>query len=139
MPYLAIREADQLVGFIKEVFDAKEHRLWRWEDGSFMHGEFRIGDSLVMIGDVQDRFEPFPAMMYVYVPDVDQTYLKAIERGAESEEEPADQDYGDRQAAFSDPSGNKWYIASRRSASSSRLSSCSGQSIWTGCCARSAR
>lgn len=29
--------------------------------------------------------------------------------------------------------------ASRRSSSSIRLSSCSGQSIWTGCCARSAR
>lgn len=113
IPYLAIQKADNLVGFIRGVFDAEEHRLWRWEDGSFMHGEFRIGDSLIMIGDVQDRFDPFPGMLYVYVPDVDQTYRKAIELGAESVEKPADQDYGDRRAAFSDPTGNKWYVASR--------------------------
>lgn len=112
-PYLAIRQADELVGFLKKVFDAKEHRLMRGEDGSIMHGEIRIGDSLVMIGDVQDRYEPFPGMLKVYVPDVDETYKKALEKGATSVEEPADRDYGDRRAAFSDPSGNRWYIASK--------------------------
>lgn len=110
-PYLAIREADKLVEFLVEVFDAEEHRLIRGEDGSFMHGEFRIGNSLVMIGDVQDRYDPFPGMLYVYVPDVDETYRQALEHGATSVEKPANQDYGDRRAAFTDPSGNRWYVA----------------------------
>lgn len=112
-PYLAIKNAGQLVGFLKKVFNAEEHRLMRGEDGSFMHGEFRIGDSLVMIGDVQGRHDPFPGMLYVYIPDVDKTYKKAIEEGATSIEEPENQDYGDRRAAFADPSGNSWYIASQ--------------------------
>lgn len=110
-PYLAIREADKLVEFLADVLNAEEHRVMRREDGSFMHGEFRIGDSLVMIGDVQDRYPPFPGMLYVYVPDVDKTYRKALEHGATSVEEPADQDYGDRRAAFTDPTGNRWYVA----------------------------
>lgn len=112
-PYLAIKNADRLVGFLKKVFNAEEHRIMRGEDGSFMHGEFRIGDSLLMIGDVQDRYDPFPGMLYVYIPDVDETYNKALAEGATSVEEPETQDYGDRRAAFSDPSGNRWYIASQ--------------------------
>ncbi len=112
-PYLAIRNADKLVEFLKSVFEAEEHRLWRWEDGTFMHGEFRIGDSLVMIGDVQDRFDPFQGMMYVYIPDVDAVYHKAMAAGALSIEEPSDQDYGDRRAAFEDPAGNQWFVASK--------------------------
>jgi len=110
-PYLAIKNADQLVNFLKKVFDAEEHRIWHREDGSFMHGEFRIGDSLIMVGDVQDKYDPFPGMLYVYVPDADETYKKALQEGGATVEKPADQDYGDRRAAFSDPAGNKWYVA----------------------------
>lgn len=113
-PYLAVQNAEKLVDFLKEVFHAEDHRLMRSENGAFMHGEFRIGDSLIMIGDVRDQYDPFPGMLYIYVPDVDLTYKKALEEGASSVEEPGDQDYGDRRAAFSDPSGNKWYIASKR-------------------------
>lgn len=110
-PYLAIREAEKLVEFLAEIFDAEEHRVMRREDGSFMHGEFRIGDSMVMIGDVQDRYPPFPGMLHVYVSDVDETYRQALEHGATSVEKPSDQDYGERRAAFTDPSGNRWYVA----------------------------
>jgi PhnB protein len=110
-PYLAIKDADRLVEFIRNVFDAEEHKLWRHPDGTFMHGEFRIGDSLVMVGDVRDRHDPFPGMMYLYIPDVDSVYQKALAEGAASIEEPADQDYGDRRAAFQDPAGNRWYVA----------------------------
>lgn len=112
-PYLAIQNADQLVEFLKRVFNAEEHRVMHSEDGSFRHGEFLIGDSLIMIGDVQNRYNPFAGMLYVYIPDVDETYKKALEEGATSIEEPAGQDYGDYRAAFSDPTGNRWYIASK--------------------------
>ncbi|MCC5905790.1 MAG: hypothetical protein JJU13_06280 [Balneolaceae bacterium] len=38
-------------------------------------------------------------------------YEKALSKGASSVEEPANQEYGDRRAAFQDPCGNCWYIA----------------------------
>lgn len=110
-PYLAINNAEALVVFLKKVFEAEEHRLIRRDDGSIMHSEYRIGDSIIMIGDVQNRLEPSRGMLKVYVPDVDETYKKALQAGASSAEEPADQDYGDRRAAFSDPAGNTWYVA----------------------------
>jgi len=50
-------------------------------------------------------------MFYVYVPDADTFYRRALAAGAKSVQEPADQPYGDRNAAVLDPFGNSWYIA----------------------------
>jgi PhnB protein len=48
---------------------------------------------------------------YVYVEDVDALYRRAVAAGAVSQDEPANQLYGDRVAGVSDPFDNVWYIA----------------------------
>jgi PhnB protein len=50
-------------------------------------------------------------MVYMYVPDVDALYGRALEAGATSISAPADQPYGDRTAGVKDGFGNQWYIA----------------------------
>jgi uncharacterized glyoxalase superfamily protein PhnB len=50
---------------------------------------------------------------YLYVPDTDATYKKALEAGGISVMEPADQFYGDRNAGVKDPIGNSWWIGTR--------------------------
>jgi uncharacterized glyoxalase superfamily protein PhnB len=52
-----------------------------------------------------------PATLCVYVPDVDQTYAKAIAAGGKSLREPANQFYGDRSGGVLDASGNQWWIS----------------------------
>jgi len=52
-----------------------------------------------------------PTMFYLYVPDVDALYQRAINAGATSLSEPADQPYGDRSAGVKDAFDNQWYIA----------------------------
>jgi PhnB protein len=52
-----------------------------------------------------------PTFLYVYVPDADSTYGRAIAAGAEALEAPADMFYGDRRATVRDPWGNIWQIA----------------------------
>ena len=52
-----------------------------------------------------------PAFLYLYVPDADSTYLRAISAGARSLEEPQNSHYGDRRAMVEDPFGNIWQIA----------------------------
>lgn len=47
----------------------------------------------------------------ILVDDTDVVYRKAIEFGAESVMEPADQFYGDRNTGVKDSSGNYWWIA----------------------------
>jgi len=64
------------------------------------------------IGPAHGPYQPMPAMIYLYVEDVDALYQQATEGGATSISPPADQPYGDRNAGVRDPFGNEWYIAS---------------------------
>jgi uncharacterized glyoxalase superfamily protein PhnB len=50
-------------------------------------------------------------MFYLYVPDSDAAYRRALAAGAKSLHEPTDQPYGDRNSAVTDAFGNTWYIA----------------------------
>ncbi len=81
------------------------------DDGSIMHAEVEIGDSVVMIGGVSGEFSPKTAMLHLYVPDVDAWYKRAVEAGAESLRKPTDQPYGDRSAGLKDGWGNEWWLA----------------------------
>lgn len=76
-----------------------------------MHAEVKIGDSVIMMGEPMGDFKPMPGSIYLYVKDTDATYRKAIQAGAVSIMEPADQFYGDRSAGVKDPLGNFWWIA----------------------------
>ena len=110
IPYLVVQDVAGLVDFLVRVFDGKEgHRSMR-PDGTIMHTEVRIGDSVVMMGGANDQWKPMPSSLYVYVPDTDAAYRRAIAAGATSLMEPADQFYGDRNAGVKDPAGNFWWI-----------------------------
>jgi PhnB protein len=74
--------------------------------------ELRIGDSLVMVSQAGERDE-FPALLYVYVGDVEATYRRALAAGATTMEPPLDTPYGDRRAMVRDPFGNIFQIARR--------------------------
>ena len=109
-PYLAVKGVAALIAFLQTVFDAKEIDRITLPDGRIMNAAVRIGDSMVMMGEPGDR-PPETAMLYVYVPDCDAVYAKALAAGATSLATPADMFYGDRSGAFQDASGNKWWVA----------------------------
>ena len=110
-PYLMVREAAQLIDFVKQAFAATELFRGTGSAGG-IHAEVRIGDSMVMIGGAGTwNGEPMPAAIYLYMDDVDAVYKRALQAGAASLSEPADQPYGDRVAGVKDPFGDTWYIA----------------------------
>ena len=110
-PYLVAENASELFEFIKTVFDAQEKLIMPGPDGIIMHGEVTIGESVIMFADTCEHAKPRTAMLHVYVPDVDATYQRALDAGATSDREPADQFYGDRSAGVIDKFGNSWYMA----------------------------
>lgn len=110
-PYLVAPGAGRLIEFLKEAFKAEEVERMSQPDGTVMHAEVRIGDSIIMMGESSDKFPAMPAAIYLYVPDVDAVYKRALAAGAASTMEPANQFYGDRNAGVKDPSGNLWWIA----------------------------
>jgi PhnB protein len=107
-PRLFVSDPEKMVAFLKQAFGAVEHP--RFSDDAPV--ELNIGDSIVMIGDASVR-RATSSFFYVYVPDVDESYEKAIAAGAKSIEAPAVMHYGDRRAAIEDPFGNVWQIATR--------------------------
>ena len=110
-PYLVVPDAAQVMVFMKRAFGATERYKMQGPDGSVMHAEMQVGDSIVMLGQAQDENRRMRSMLYLYVPDVDAAYKQAIAAGAISVREPADQIYGDRSGAVNDPGGNEWWIA----------------------------
>ena len=110
-PYIIAKPAVELVDFVKEAFGAVESFRATGSAGG-LHCEVKIGDSVVMIGG-GPTFDPRPAAIHLYVPEVDEVYARAMAAGATSLGEPADQEYGERSGAVKDISGNEWYIATR--------------------------
>ena len=110
-PYLVVDGAADLITFLEAAFGGKEMFRLAGPGGKVGHAEVRVGDSHIMIGDATVEHTPKPAMLHLYVEDVDATYRKAISSGATVLREPADQFYGDRSAGVADRFGNTWWIA----------------------------
>ena len=115
-PYLVVAGAQKMIDLLKQVFDAKELRKYDMPDGTIMHAEVQIDDSVIMIGDASDKFPPNQLLIHVYVPDVDKTYQKAIAAGCTGMEEPKEQEGDpDRRGTVQDFSGNIWSIGTQMS------------------------
>lgn len=112
-PYLTVPDAGRLVKFLKQAFDGIERAKILRPDGTVLHAQVRIGDSLLMISEPRGQWKPRASMLYFYVADVDATYKRAIKAGATSVIEPVDMFYGDRHACVKDVAENDWWIASR--------------------------
>jgi PhnB protein len=109
-PYLIGRGTERLIDFLQRAFGAEEKGLHRGPDGSVMHAEVQVGDSMVEMGEAHGPWPAMPATLFLYVEDVDALYRRAVAAGAVSIAEPSDQPYG-RTAGVKDPSENTWYLA----------------------------
>ena len=76
------------------------------------HLEVQIADSILVL-ELSDppHVGGRPAATYVYVPDVDAVYAKALALGAQSISAPSDKPYQERAAALRDAFGNIWYVS----------------------------
>ena len=80
-PYLVVPGVAKLLDFLKQAFEAKEvHRPMIRPDGTIMHAEVRIGDSVVMLGEPMVEVTPMPGSLNVYVSDTDAVYKRAPPR-----------------------------------------------------------
>lgn len=111
-PYLAVREAPELIEFVKQAFGAVGQIYGTGSQGG-IHAEYKIGDSIVMIGGGSAWKEtPKLTALHLYVDDVDVVYQRALDAGATSMMAPIEA-HGERVAGVKDLSGNEWYIARR--------------------------
>jgi len=122
-PYITVRGAAEAIDFYKRAFGAEEKERMPGPDGkSVMHAELKIGDSILMLSD------EFPQMgcrspqalggstgyLFLYVPDVDSAFKRALDAGAKASMPPADMFWGDRFGKVTDPFGHEWGLATHK-------------------------
>ncbi len=109
MPYLILRDAARFKAFVEQTFGARESALHLREDGTIMHAAVHIEGCTVMFGESSNAWPPQTAGLYLYVPDVDETFRQAVANGARPVMVVEDKDYG-RSGGVQDPCGNVWWL-----------------------------
>jgi len=109
-PFLRVVDAARLIEFLKPAFGGEVAFRMDGPNGTVVHAEVKIGDSMIMIGQSPAE-DALRSMIHLYVPDTDAAYKSALAAGATSIREPADQFYGDRSAGVRDFCGNEWWVA----------------------------
>lgn len=113
-PYLTVPDVFAEIEFLTKAFGA-EGQVYGIGSAGGYHSEYRIGESMVMIGGGGGKSEwkgsPVPGSLHLYVSNVDEVYERSIGAGASSLMAPTDMEYGERGAAIADVGGNHWYLA----------------------------
>ena len=117
---LTVRNGADAIEFYQKAFGAEEIMRVPGPDGkSLMHAEIRVGNSRIMLGDESPAMGCLAPVtlggpggsLYVYVPDVDAAFKRAVAAGAKALMPVTDMFYGDRFGQVEDPSGHRWGLA----------------------------
>jgi uncharacterized glyoxalase superfamily protein PhnB len=118
-PSLTVRNAAQAIEFYKKALGAEELMRMAGPDGKIGHAELKIGDSIIFINDENPAWgcnSPqtlggTPSGLYLYVGDVDKSFQRAVDAGAQVKMPVTDMFWGDRMGNLVDPYGHAWTIA----------------------------
>jgi len=110
-PYLIVQNAPRLIEFLASAFGGELISRKDRPDGSVMHAEMRIGNSMLMLAECTPDYAAMPTAIYLYVQDCDAVYRKALTAGGISISEVSDMPYGERHGGIKDPCGNIWWVA----------------------------
>jgi uncharacterized glyoxalase superfamily protein PhnB len=119
-PSLTVKNGPQAIDFYVKAFGAQELMRFPGPDGkTLMHAELKIGDSIFMLAEEMPGMgcrAPSPtggptSALYVYVPDVDAAFKRAVDAGAKSLMAVSDMFWGDRMGQVEDPAGHRWNLA----------------------------
>jgi PhnB protein len=123
-PHLIFDNAAQAIDWYKKALGAEEKARALGPDGKVMHADLQIGNSRFMLNDAMGgaksamAFGGSPIGLWVYVPDCDAVFNRAVGSGAQVAPGPmgqlTDQFWGDRSGTFTDPFGYRWTVATRK-------------------------
>jgi uncharacterized glyoxalase superfamily protein PhnB len=112
--YIMADGAQRVIEFLHTTFAAEQTRRFDHPDGTIMHAEVQLDDTVVMIADASAAQPAFPVWLHVYVPDVDACYQRALAAGGRAVAAPTQPPHDpDRRAGVKDPAGNTWWIATQ--------------------------
>lgn len=123
-PHLIFDDAAKAIEWYKKALGAEEKNRAAGPDGKIIHAELQIGNSRLMLNDAMGggrspkTIGGSPISFWVYVPDCDALYKRAVDAGAQVGQGPMgqmmDQFWGDRSGTVTDPFGYQWTIATHK-------------------------
>jgi PhnB protein len=123
-PYLVQRDTKRALAFYEKAFGAETRMTMPMMGGRIGHAEIKIGDSVVFLSDEFPEMSPetkspqtagcVTGSLFLYVPDVDAAFKRAVDAGAKVVMPVTDMFWGDRFGKLSDPFGHHWGIATRK-------------------------
>lgn len=117
-PYLAVDDASTALDWYRDALGAVELTRYTGDDGRVGHAEIAVHGAHIYLSDAYPEIgvvaasshEGTSVSLHLEVDDVDAVHARAVEHGAISGREPADQPHGARSATISDPSGHRWML-----------------------------
>ncbi|HEY9757120.1 MAG TPA: VOC family protein [Oculatellaceae cyanobacterium] len=118
-PNLTIKNAKEAMDFYVKAFGAEIVMSMSGPDGKLMHGEVKIGDSVIFIHDECEQMDALgPSSrggatggLIIYSEDADAMFDRAVKAGCSVKMPVADQFWGDRYGCVADPFGHVWSVA----------------------------
>ncbi|MGH9646117.1 MAG: VOC family protein [Bryobacteraceae bacterium] len=119
IPLLVYRDIPAAHDFLVRAFGFHAGGVVRNPDGQAVHGEVQAGDSTIWLHRETSHHNLESPLggriandgLMVYVDDVDAHYRQARAAGANIDNEPVDQPYGQREYGVRDLEGQRWWFA----------------------------
>ena len=108
-PFLIVESPEQQLEFIKSVFGPEITEPVKKDPGGRF--ELKIGNTSLIVVKAEPARPCRTSTLYVYVKNINETYIKAIGAKAEVLFEPVERYNGDVECGFEDHSGNLWVCA----------------------------
>ncbi len=117
--YLQVNDAARAIEFYTSVFGATEKFRLTDPNGRIGHAVLDFRGTTLMLAEEFPEYGILGPLtlggtsvtMHLQVDDTDAVIRRAAEAGAEIENEPEDQFYGERSGWLRDPSGHRWNVS----------------------------
>ncbi len=126
-PCLVVRNGAKAIDFYQKAFGFTIlDEVVKDEKGDVQYATLKLGEATVMVFP-EGAFDspskapitlgaPPPLSLYIYIPNVDDFYKKAVAAGAQTIVPPNDAFWGDRFCKVTDPDGHEWAFATHKGA-----------------------
>lgn len=110
VPYVFVKGIPDYLEFVRDAFGVEVLTETKNDDGVTFYATLKFDDTVFFVQEPEGD-QAASSTLYLYVPDLDAAYKRAVDAGAVSIAEPKEQYHGDSLAIVKDKWGNQWFLA----------------------------